>query len=125
MATIYLREFPEDLHHKAKIQAVTEKLTLRDLFAKALRWYLMEAGVLDMMGDEEEEGASMLVSRQDIIELFGTDDISEIKWMVKERAKLIAKAKKALKSGTLDGAETGQTKEGNPGNPETLQHLAD
>lgn len=72
---------------------MTEKLTLKDLFAKALRWYLVEVGVLDT-DEEEAEGASMLVPRQDIIELFGTDDISEIKGMVKERAKLIARAKK-------------------------------
>ena len=105
MATIYLREFPEDLHHKAKIQAVTEKLTLKELFAKALRWYLVEAGVIGIASDQEEEGASVLVPRQDIIELFGTDDISEIKGMVREHARLIEKEKKARTSGISDGAE--------------------
>lgn len=40
MATIYLREFPEELHHKAKIQAAIEKTTLKDLVVKALEAYL-------------------------------------------------------------------------------------
>ena len=106
MATIYLREFPEDLHHKAKIQAVTEKLTLKELFVKALRSYLMEVGVPDVeCEDEEDAGPSMLVSRQDIIELFGTDDISEIKAMVRERARLVTESKKALESGRSNEME--------------------
>jgi len=40
MATIYLRDFPEELHHKAKIQAATEKITLKELMIRALEDYL-------------------------------------------------------------------------------------
>ena len=40
MATIYLRDFPEDLRHRAKIQAAIEKTSLKDLIAKALLEYL-------------------------------------------------------------------------------------
>ncbi|MGO9020060.1 MAG: hypothetical protein ACLQVJ_17120 [Syntrophobacteraceae bacterium] len=106
MTAIFIRDFPEDVHHKAKIQAAVERITLKDLIAKALRWYLTEAEALDMAGGPVDEGGgSMLVSRQDIIELFGTDNIAEIKGMVREHAKLIEKGKKALKSGTPDGEE--------------------
>lgn len=40
MAAIFIRDFPEDLHHKAKIQAATEQITMKELFAKALKEYL-------------------------------------------------------------------------------------
>ena len=53
MATIYLREFPEELHHQAKIQAAVEKLHLKDLFAKALTEYLKRAGA-PVMGAEHD-----------------------------------------------------------------------
>ncbi|MGO9370836.1 MAG: 3-hydroxyacyl-CoA dehydrogenase [Syntrophobacteraceae bacterium] len=56
MATIYLREFPEELHHQAKIQAAVEKLHLKDLFAKALTEYLRKAGVPEMDADQRKEG---------------------------------------------------------------------
>ena len=99
MATIYLRDFPEDLHHKAKIRAAIERGTLKDVFVKALKWYLLEAEALDMASDPEEEGMSSLpVSRKDLIELFGTDDIAEIKGMVREHAKLLVQSRKAPKS---------------------------
>jgi len=40
MATVYLRDFPEDLHHKAKIQAAIARTTLKDLVVQALEGYL-------------------------------------------------------------------------------------
>ena len=40
MATVNLREFPEDLHHRAKIRAAVERTTLKDLIIKALTEYL-------------------------------------------------------------------------------------
>lgn len=54
MATVYLREFPEGLHHSAKVQAAVEKITLKDLIAKSLREYLKRAGVPDMQADRKE-----------------------------------------------------------------------
>ena len=44
MATVYLRDFPEDLHHKVKIQAAVEKSTIKDLVIKALNDYLKTQG---------------------------------------------------------------------------------
>lgn len=40
MSTIYVRDVPEGLHLKAKIQALKEKTTLRELTIKALSEYL-------------------------------------------------------------------------------------
>jgi hypothetical protein len=40
MATLFVRDFPEDLHKKAKIQALEEDLTLGQLIIKALSEYL-------------------------------------------------------------------------------------
>ena len=40
MATVYVREFPEDLHKKAKIRAIQEGMTLRGLVIKAVEEYL-------------------------------------------------------------------------------------
>jgi hypothetical protein len=40
MATVYVREFPEDLHKRAKMQALEEDLTLRELIIKAVEAYL-------------------------------------------------------------------------------------
>ena len=54
--TVYLRNFPEDLHHKATVQAAIEKTTLRDLMAKALREYLRRVGVLDVEDEQRKEG---------------------------------------------------------------------
>ena len=45
MATIYVREFPEDLHKKAKLQAVMEEVSLRELIIKAVEFYLKKKGV--------------------------------------------------------------------------------
>jgi plasmid stability protein len=56
MATIYLREFPEELHHQAKIRAAVEKLHLKDLFVKALREYLSKAGAPVMEAGQRKEG---------------------------------------------------------------------
>ena len=44
MATVYLRDFPEDLHHRAKVYAVKEKTTLKALIIKALTEYLKKVG---------------------------------------------------------------------------------
>ncbi|MFX0202380.1 MAG: 3-hydroxyacyl-CoA dehydrogenase [Candidatus Hodarchaeota archaeon] len=35
-----IRNFPRDLHHKAKIQAAVEGISLKDLFIKSLTEYL-------------------------------------------------------------------------------------
>ena len=43
MATIFIRDFPEDLHYAAKMQAVIERTTLKALIEKALREYLKTA----------------------------------------------------------------------------------
>jgi predicted HicB family RNase H-like nuclease len=40
MATVYLRDFPEDLHRIIKSEAALEGLTLKDLVIKALEEYL-------------------------------------------------------------------------------------
>jgi predicted HicB family RNase H-like nuclease len=40
MATLFVRDFPEDLHKKAKMQALEEDLTLGQLIIKAVEAYL-------------------------------------------------------------------------------------
>ena len=45
MVSVNIRDFPEELHHKAKIQAAVEKITLKDLMIKALDEYLQRMGV--------------------------------------------------------------------------------
>ena len=40
MATLFVRDFPEDLHKKAKIQALEEDRTLGQLVIKAVELYL-------------------------------------------------------------------------------------
>jgi hypothetical protein len=41
MAVAYIiRNFPDDLHHRAKIRAVEERISLRELILKALGFYL-------------------------------------------------------------------------------------
>ena len=40
MATVYIRDFPEDLHRKAKAQAALEGTTLKDLVIRLLTEYL-------------------------------------------------------------------------------------
>jgi predicted HicB family RNase H-like nuclease len=40
MATINLRDIPEDLHRKAKAAAALEGVTLKDLVIKAIKEYL-------------------------------------------------------------------------------------
>jgi predicted HicB family RNase H-like nuclease len=40
MATVYLRDFPEDLHRKAKAEAALEGISLKALFIKAVEDYL-------------------------------------------------------------------------------------
>ena len=44
MPTVYIRDFPEDLHIRAKIQALKEKTTLKELTIKALEQYLKKVG---------------------------------------------------------------------------------
>ena len=44
MATVYVREFPEDLRKKAKMQALEEDMTLRELIIKAVELYLKKKG---------------------------------------------------------------------------------
>ena len=40
MATINLRDFPDDLHQAAKIRAAMEKTTLREIIIRALEAYV-------------------------------------------------------------------------------------
>ena len=44
MATVYLREFPKDLHKRAKMQAVKEETSLKGIIIKALTEYLERVG---------------------------------------------------------------------------------
>ena len=44
MATVYIRDFPEDLHVRVKIQALKERTTLKDLTIKVLTEYLEKVG---------------------------------------------------------------------------------
>ena len=44
MATVYIREFPEELHRKAKAQAALEGTTLKDLVIRLLTEYLKKKG---------------------------------------------------------------------------------
>lgn len=43
MAMIYLKDFPDDLHHRMKIQAAIEKITMKDLIIRLLEEYLATA----------------------------------------------------------------------------------
>jgi predicted HicB family RNase H-like nuclease len=40
MATVFIRDFPEDLHRIAKSEAALEGITLKALIIKALKEYL-------------------------------------------------------------------------------------
>ena len=40
MATVYLRDFPEDLHRKAKAEAALMGISLKELIIRALTEYL-------------------------------------------------------------------------------------
>ncbi len=40
MATIYLRDFPEDLHRKAKAEAALMGISLKELIIRAITEYL-------------------------------------------------------------------------------------
>ena len=40
MATVYLRDFPRDLHRKAKSEAALEGITLREFVIKTIEEYL-------------------------------------------------------------------------------------
>ena len=40
MATVYLRDFPEDLHRKAKSEAALEGISMKAFIIKALEEYL-------------------------------------------------------------------------------------
>jgi hypothetical protein len=42
MKTVYLRDFPEDLHRKAKSEAALEGISLKALFIKAVEEYLQK-----------------------------------------------------------------------------------
>ena len=44
MATVYVRDFPEDLHKRAKMKALEEDMTLRELIIKAVENYLKKKG---------------------------------------------------------------------------------
>jgi len=40
MATLFIRDFPEDLHEQARILAIKEKTSLREIFARAIKLYI-------------------------------------------------------------------------------------
>ena len=40
MATVYIREFPEDLHRRSKAEAALMGITLKELIIRALTEYL-------------------------------------------------------------------------------------
>jgi predicted HicB family RNase H-like nuclease len=40
VATVYLRDFPEDLHRKAKSEAALEGISMKALIIKAMEEYL-------------------------------------------------------------------------------------
>jgi predicted HicB family RNase H-like nuclease len=40
MATVYLRDFPEDLHRKAKAEAALMGISLKELIIRAITDYL-------------------------------------------------------------------------------------
>ena len=40
MPSVNVRDFPEELHHKAKIRAATEKIPFRELVIKAVAEYV-------------------------------------------------------------------------------------
>jgi hypothetical protein len=44
MPTVYVRDFPEDLHLRLKIQVLKEKTTLRELVIKVVEEYLEKVG---------------------------------------------------------------------------------
>jgi predicted HicB family RNase H-like nuclease len=44
MATVYMRDFPNDLHKRAKMQAVREETTLKEIVIRALTEYLERKG---------------------------------------------------------------------------------
>ncbi len=44
MPTVYLRAFPEDLHHRSKVRAAIDRTTLKDLVVNALERYLSNEG---------------------------------------------------------------------------------
>ena len=44
MATLFVRDFPEDLHKAAKMKALEEDLTLGQLIIRAVEAYLKAAG---------------------------------------------------------------------------------
>jgi len=56
MKALFIRDFPDDLHHKAKVQAALERISLKELISKALRDYLRKAGVPEMQSDQGKEG---------------------------------------------------------------------
>jgi plasmid stability protein len=43
MAMIYLKDFPDDLHHRMKVQAALERTTMKDLIIRLLEEYLDKA----------------------------------------------------------------------------------
>jgi predicted HicB family RNase H-like nuclease len=52
MASMFIKDFPKDLHRTAKIQAAVEGVSLKDLVVKSLTEYLKRAG---MEADQRKE----------------------------------------------------------------------
>jgi hypothetical protein len=42
LPTVYLRDFPEGLHHRSKVRAAIDRTTLKDLVVNALERYLTD-----------------------------------------------------------------------------------
>jgi len=59
MLSVNIRDFPEQLHHKAKILAATEKITLRELVIRAITEYIQKG---DMMTPETRQRRKVIRS---------------------------------------------------------------
>ena len=44
MATMFIKNFPDELHRLAKAEAALQGVTLREIVAEALRAYLIKQG---------------------------------------------------------------------------------
>lgn len=62
MATVYLRDFPEDLHYKAKVRAAMDRTTLKDLVVDALEEFLSEEPADAQPEEKMSESGSRMVT---------------------------------------------------------------
>lgn len=50
MAMIYLKDFPDDLHHRMKVQAALEKTTMKNLIIRLMEEYLAKQAGREKVG---------------------------------------------------------------------------